>query len=92
MHHLQESLTYPNVFPKLNFCSNASTNRINRRNLSCLAIEEDNQANDKQIDQEKDTVCHSAARKPKDKIQGKSCSLHLRAIPGEMGFPLSAFI
>jgi len=79
-------------FPELNFCFNASTNRISKRNLLCLAIEEDNQANDKHIDQQTDTVCHSATRKPKDRIQQKNFSLHLRAIPSEMGFPLSAFI
>lgn len=63
--HLQESLKYPNVFPKPDFCSKASTNRINKRDLPCLAIGDDNQTNDKQIDQEQDTMCQSAAGKAK---------------------------
>lgn len=61
-------------FPKPDFCFKASSNRINKRDLPCLAIEDDNQANDKQIDQEKETMCQSAARKPKDRIRRKSCS------------------
>lgn len=38
---------------------NGGAERITGENLSCLAAEEDNQVNDKQTDQEKDTMCHS---------------------------------
>lgn len=64
--HLQESLKYPNVFPKPDFCSKASPNRINKKDLPCLAIGDDNQAKDKQIDQEERhhvSVCSREAKR-----------------------------